>query len=732
MDIIRYELKKMFLHQKGIIFVALFLVFKVVLLVFSDVPSNPELERYKKEYSYYLEQVKGAFSDKSEKFIENESEFINKAVSTVQTTYSKYYDGFISESELNKTVNPLLEKLKYQPGFEAVYQQYLYIRENPSKRYFVYTNGWDALLSDNKPDFLLILVIFLLLAPVYCEEGKCQMDILGTTMKKGGTYLSKYKIAVSMFVVLLLSIYSNSMEYVFCSVKYGLPKGEYPLQSLQYFGESTKTISLSQATFSIMGLKTVGCLCLGIIVIFGTVLFRKYAATLLLCMAMILLPIVCLSDNIQYNLPGPAAFLTPSGFFVGNQVSVSDITNESVITFQEIPKGRLWILLAVTIMLSITLLYVVQRKCSNKWKKTRRILHRLSVVCLVAVILLPLFTGCASEKHLYHEVYNSTASCYFENDRYLVYVDYDKDLNGVLTVEDKENHNRCSPLVRDVFQSTCEISDFIYGNGDYVYYMKMTADKSETFLYKMYDHLMIQEVDLTDFSERTVLRVDLNVKNLLGDYFSKAGENWDFFSSITSFFVDEDYIYFVSPDKGIYRRKRNGGNNEIIVENSQITDVTSVAYNGQDIFYLNEKSELIQYCIREKKNYIISDIIATKFYLYNNIIYFLNRKEKGAIYKYNMLTKKSTKLSDKTAIWLAGDEKYLFFEDYDNMFRIDLDGSNEVKMPNLFQDRSNYLFSKSQKLYSISSDGTNKFAVDEVSMEKMNITNRKEDEYEKE
>ena len=45
--------------------------------------------------------------------------------------------------------------LAHEHGFEAVYQQYLYICENTGNRYFLNTNGWAGLFSAQTLDFPL-------------------------------------------------------------------------------------------------------------------------------------------------------------------------------------------------------------------------------------------------------------------------------------------------------------------------------------------------------------------------------------------------------------------------------------------------------------------------------------------------------------------------------------------------------------------------------------------------
>lgn len=709
MDIMRYEFKKMFRYRKGIVCLLLFILLKVVLLYFFDNPANLPMEENKQEYSWYLSQITGNLTDETRDFIEKEAAEMSDAAGTVQTTYEKYYDGQISEAELKKKVSPLMEKLKRRAGFDVVYQQYLFVRENPGNRYFLYTNGWDALLSHDSPDYLLILVLFLLLAPVYCEEGKCQMDILTATMKKGGTYLSRHKIIISGLITLFLCVSSIAVEILFCSIRYGLPHGAFPLQSLPLFGTSTKAVSLLQVLLLTIGLKTLGYFCLAVMVLFGTAFFRKYAVTLLVCSALTFLPIFGFSSAVRYMLPGPVALITASGFLIGDQTSVSSVTDEMVTTFQEIPGWVLGFVVASTMILCFALLMAIQKKFQLKWRRSPTVCYTMAVSSVVVSLLAGcLLTGCAYSKTYNRTVYNMADARYYETEQYLIYVDYNEYLDGILTVENKETGER-TPLVRDVLQSSYQVMDCIYGHGNYVYYIKMTADKSEMILYEMYDCFLVQEVDLTDFSERTVFRVDLKEKNLLGSAFSAEKEDVSFFVSFfmgsQGFFVDEQYIYFISP-ADICRMDRVTGKKETLIETLQITDV---AYDGVYIYYLNEKSELVQYSIAEKVEYVVPDVVAKRFYLYGDSLYFLNREKQGGICKMDMATYHISRLSDKTATWLVGDDTWLFFGNLitGEVFRIDADGSCEIQILCPENQVLFYYFPKASKLYLPSLTGDN-------------------------
>ena len=150
-----YEIKKIMLHQKGLCYIVIVLLFGTVWLVASDNPYNSAMEQYKSEYEWYLDKVNGYCTDESSLYLEQEAERIAEAKGKKSYLLESYYDGKISESEYKKESQEIENVLEHQNGFEVIYQQYLYICENAQNRYFLQTNGWTGLLGGGTLNFVL-------------------------------------------------------------------------------------------------------------------------------------------------------------------------------------------------------------------------------------------------------------------------------------------------------------------------------------------------------------------------------------------------------------------------------------------------------------------------------------------------------------------------------------------------------------------------------------------------
>ena len=95
----RYEIRKMFWHQKGLWLILLYFVLSIAGLLLFDMPTNPEIEQNREAYDHYLQQVEGKCTKETESFLSGEADRIAKANSRLQNLYDDYSDGKLTEKE---------------------------------------------------------------------------------------------------------------------------------------------------------------------------------------------------------------------------------------------------------------------------------------------------------------------------------------------------------------------------------------------------------------------------------------------------------------------------------------------------------------------------------------------------------------------------------------------------------------------------------------------------------
>lgn len=654
-----YEIKKMYIHQKGLLFVVVFFVLNIFILVITDKPVKSSLEKNRDQYFTYLEKAEGPLTAQTEDFLLNESNTIKYAKTNLDKLYDNYYDGTINEDAFSQKRNQLEEVLRNKEGFERIYEQYIYIRENPDQRYFLYTNGWDGLLSNENLDFLTVILILLLVTPVLCHEFECSMDLIALTMKKGGRHQIIQKILLVLISVFLLSLFTFGLHYLFFDFKYGLAHGDYPLQSLTYYSTTTKNVSLMKAFIYTSLIKMVGCLNFSILVLLLSICIKRYALTLLTSTAAILIPYLGMEGSTaKYIFTGPLGLLLATGFFRGNLYETDQLTNEASLYFQEISTDTILILISIILCVTVFMLLILMYLHSNVWQKQKR-KNAKRAITISAILFIGFIgtTGCSAQMKSKYDIYNYHSYMLFQNSKYRFYVD-ETDLENIHLAFENLESGKVEDFVRTPLKSSAQIAMAVYGNGDYVYYLKYNLNK-EGF-HEYIDRLSVIEVDTRKFDEKIIFdkNINLNEKKIMGAT-SFSNEDSSNLQGISAFFLDENNIYFIGND--IYEVNR-------INKKMTTLDIPvngNIAYDGQRIYFIGDRYQLSYYDTKIKSYVIIPEIIATKFFLTDNEIFYLNRLDQKKLYAFNLIDNSNRKVLDKTVMDFSCDQKYIYYQGED-------------------------------------------------------------------
>lgn len=372
MKITIFELKKVLYYNKGLLFIILFFVIKIFSLILMDTPANLEMQTEEASYQYYLDKVQGGMTEEKISFFKEEAYELAQAKSEVQIINNLYYDGKLSREEYNNQFEVLKNKLILSKGFDVVYEQYLYAMENTDNRYLLSSNGWNGLLANETLNWSLYILLFLLIAPIFCDEIGSNMTIILYTQNNGGRNIAKYKIIIAVTIGVVLSVVNSIIDYSFYKMKYSLDHGTYPLQSLSYFGSSTKNISLAEGFFTIHGIKVLGVICLTIFILFFSIYLKNYSLVLLINTTFILLPFYTFSlQSFKYLIPGPLGLLLGTGFLRGGVYNITGFMNEKKYIFSEISSLHIVAVIGISILICVIMIYCILKNYTNLLYKSR-------------------------------------------------------------------------------------------------------------------------------------------------------------------------------------------------------------------------------------------------------------------------------------------------------------------------------------------------------------------------
>ncbi len=624
MSVFSYEWKKLMIYQRGLCYILAALLVSMVWLAAADRPQNRAKEEYREEYEWYLERLEGAYTAEKAAWLEQEAQAITEARSTRSGSQESYYSGQITEEQYERQITEVNTVLAHEHGFEAVYQQYLYICENTGNRYFLNTNGWAGLFSSQTLDFPLFFAVLILATTVFCSEYSCQMDALLRTAPQSRKSAG-CKVVMTLCAVFALCGGLALIRFAFFGIKYGLPNGEYPVQSIASFGGSTKNISLLAAYLILTVLRCFGSVYLAALLLFPSVLVKKYALTVVIGVASTLIPYIGLPRQICYRLPLPLPFLLATGFLEGTSSVEDSLTGEAVVTFSERSPQELLALLGLSAAFFTLMIWWVLRQNTNCWQSGRKPVRGCGVAALCLLVLLSL-SGCSATESAYG-IFNSSSQSVSET--YSVIFD---DQTRTYSLENRETgaftNLALSPLF-GVF-SDGESIKAVYMDAPYIYYM---TSRTEQYVDRVGSYnstatqVSIVQLDTETFEEQVIFeKITDSGRSLLGiDY--TVGDTWMFLQYCYGFFFNNDSLFFITND-GITEVSRT-------IQRTKVLDIPTrgnIAFDGRTIYFINENSLLTAYDTKTHKTRPFRNIVASDFCLTEQGLYFINRMDSDRVY----------------------------------------------------------------------------------------------------
>ena len=585
MRILGFELRKLLFHQWGAAIFLLCLLAQLGMLL-GEEPANQDALLYREGYYHYLDYVSGPYTQEKAAFLEDEAAQIAQAKAGLNILYQEYYAGAVTEDELQSRTQGYQAILRYEGGFDVVYDQYLYICEGKENRCFLDTNGWTGLLSGQIFDLPLVLAVLLLSTPVFCREYACGMDQLALSTRNGRRNYVWHKVLMILIVISALCMAGTILRYCFYAVRYGLPHSNYTMQSIEAFGNSKKTLSLLQAYYFLTICRLGGAIFLSLAVLAVAALSRQYALTVLLPCALVLLPWLGLPERLQYSAPFPLPFLLGVGFLQGDKAYTDALTGEKVVLFRELSFDKIIWLVVMSIGICLLLLWMIYRQHRTALSMRRR--RSRNIIAFALLVSLAL-SGCSSTALGTDIVcFNSHTSNTYDYKSYHLYTE-----GSMLWVENTDT-GKTMELVRDPLMDAGQrgVGKALFGHENYVYYI---LTQNETYAGKLADTtgtgavscFSVIRVNLDTWEEsviyekqqiNTVLGIDLNDGLLEESAYQTC-----------AFFLDGRKLYVLY-----------AGVRCIDLRTGEITmlDIpasSNVAFDGRYIYYVDSRCALCRY-----------------------------------------------------------------------------------------------------------------------------------------
>lgn len=615
---IRYEWKKLLFRRKGLLLIVLFLIVELASVLLFTQPYDAVLENNRAVYENYLSRVEGSLTEEKRNFLESEMERLNDIHQKLEQLKQDYYSGAVTEEEYRNSFDLLASEDAKYTGFSKLYSQYIFVRES-NQRSFLYTGGWEVLLTDQEPDYLFLLVLIVLLVPMFCEEYACRMHEILLTQKRSARFQVPAKVVVALSLTFVLTTILQLVDLIYCAAGFGLPNGAFSLQSVYSFGTTAKQMTLWQAFGLQFALKVLGYFYAAVVILFLSVLLKKFALTLMAGIAILPLPfLTVIGTDAFLPIPGPWAMTIGSIYLNGGAC--------------ELNWKALGRLLLIVFAIVIAMLYFIHRRNTN-WQLKKKKPGRV-IVPMVAISLL--LTGCNQRDETI--IYNRSASNQYETDAYILVGSYD---GSILTdkAQEKTYAFPLNPLEGNII--TC--GSTFFGAGNTVYYLRFTTHQPKAGWNTVVVNCDLMKLELDTMEESVVYQWNEETDWFFGLLNRSSTEPNSF--AVELLFIHGNEMYYADTSMSTLNRMNlNTGKYEVILTEMYSWDV---AYDGTNLYYLDSYNRLVIHNLNTGSKRAIDEVVAKDFLLTTDGIYFQNRRDHLAVYFWNDAVTEIKKITEE-------------------------------------------------------------------------------------
>lgn len=655
MRMLAAEMRKFFIRQHALLAILVFFVLKLLSMYYLS--TQVEAKDWE-SYDFYLEKLGGALDEEKEQFIITSYQELNDVYKNINDLEEQYEQEEISETAYLEQLQQITQVKQAETQIKVFYNKYQYALKNPQTHYIVDENGWTQLLTEEHLDYLLILLLFFIAVPVFCNEYETEMNYLQLCSKNGRLQLVVIKIITLTALALVLSLASSLIEFFSYRALYGLSFEDAPIQSLAFFEESNSSLSLIELWRWITASKMVGTVFLTIMILAVSVILHKSLLSLIVNALLLVIPSILSNvGKLKYQLPLPTGLLYGTGYFFPNQynyeVSYETATVEKYVSVSAFTKQELSILAILFFAMICLLLGLIVWNYLGI-KQRNRFKLRIISIFLIPTLLLNL-SACSffdnAEEEFYQNSYTATIAF---TDRYCFQIEM---MNQILCRDLQTGEE--FEILRDVFeQQSFNFYLSMFVTNSYLYYLK-DIDSSKIEIYR---------VNLQDFSEEY-----LYGKSYVNDIFSEH------INYILSFVTEESFFIYDSGNFEKYSIDRQTGKWERL----NINTVGTLGDYGNTIYYQNNDNHIVAYDIHSKEETVYEAITLRSPYsvntdnssfIYGNAFYYTNMLDHNYIYRYCFDTGENTLFLNQNELvdFCANDQFFYFIDAQHNLYQINL------------------------------------------------------------
>ena len=322
------EVHKMLVLSFGIAVILLGFGVKAVLLggeLRQPIPFSEELLKS------MTAQIAGEATEEKKLWLREERTRIDDILARFPDAQESFDNGSLSYPDYEDYLRQYTDAVARDPVLRQLTSHMSYIEKQKSRgreAWFVFDEGWESVLSA-QPDWILYAMVLFLSGVFACEFSSYASEsgfsvILRTTARgRDNTFFAKYRAVSSS--VLLVFLVRCALLWTGAVLRWGLPLGEAPIQSIEAFGDVTSQVKIGEFCAFTEAVRLLSLFLLAVDVCSLSCLFRQT-----LPVAVISATAVCAPSVVEILGVGFLSFLDPVSILSGTPILMDFYRNGGI------------------------------------------------------------------------------------------------------------------------------------------------------------------------------------------------------------------------------------------------------------------------------------------------------------------------------------------------------------------------------------------------------------------
>ncbi|MCH5273193.1 MAG: hypothetical protein J1E35_05920 [Lachnospiraceae bacterium] len=629
MNVFKEEIKKNIKkYHIGVIVLVLLIVrlLSGVFLTENSSGVNSLVELIKEDYLEFIDEFGGAVSKEFESRVLQMNAQQQEAEDRIVQLALGVEDGVLRQKDYVDGLLECYEVLEQKEVMKALNNQLNYIKENPERRYFMYTNGWVSLFQNMKLDYMYLVVLILVMAPLFVREYETKMDVLNLLSKNGRGKLYFTKIVFAVVFSFVTAELFFAVDLLTVQIRFGIEHSDYPLQSLHIFMENVSLLTIGQHLMTSFWITAIGGMLTSAVLVVITLIMKKMIPAIIVFLSVLMLPYYMFEEYTLAKHPNLTTLLTRTGYVVGIRIKES-----SAPYFMDEATIKMHLLVYCLFILGLVFLgYVIYCKKGK-------------LLCFGTLFFL---VGCGKVQT--EEGVNNwfNINMMIANENCVIDV---SDIPRVMTGDSSE------ALLHDAFYG-CEpyTVQLGYLAGEELYYLKNYAEKNA---------FEICKTNLRTFETVSIYK---ELGNSIVGYpylreLSTTGGTRQ--GGIDSFYVSGDNIILYKENR-FYQVNRKNGKESVLVAGM----AKDFAFFQSALFYISDRYELFCVDLNSGKEEKLCDFLVSRVFAFRSKLYIESLEQ--VIYAYEIASGEMTEMLCGTERLVCVDESHIYHLSEENVLNI--------------------------------------------------------------